>query len=64
MHGKLLMATITTLLLPGCSTRAWYASVQMAAKHACQQPSSERERCESRLNRQDFETYQKHRDTE
>lgn len=55
-------ALITGLLavcaLPGCSTRAWYDGLQFAAKQACErQPASERERCESRRNTQDFEAY-------
>ncbi|HTD89648.1 MAG TPA: hypothetical protein VK663_03225 [Burkholderiales bacterium] len=48
--------------LTGCSTQAWYEGMQTAAKQSCQQqPSSEQERCEARLNKQDFDAYEKNR---
>jgi len=48
--------------LTGCTTRAWYDGMQNSAKSACQQqPSSEQARCEARLNRQDFDAYEKSR---
>jgi hypothetical protein len=54
----LLAGLLAMSALPGCSTRAWYDSLQFAAQQACErQPASERERCESRRNTQDFDAY-------
>jgi hypothetical protein len=48
--------------LQGCTTRAWYDGLQHAAQQAClSQPSSEQARCDARLNRQDFDRYEKQR---
>lgn len=48
--------------LAGCSARAWYGGMQNSARLACQQqPSSEQARCEARLNRQDYDAYEKDR---
>jgi hypothetical protein len=48
--------------LPGCTARGWYEGMQNSAKVACQQqPSSEQARCEARLNKQDYDTYEKNR---
>lgn len=55
-------AALVFATLSGCTTRAWYEGLQHSARTACQQqPSSERARCEARLNLQDYATYQKHR---
>jgi hypothetical protein len=60
-YGALLL--IATLhMAPGCTTRAWYTTVQASAKQAClREPASEQERCEARLNKSDFDAYEKHR---
>jgi hypothetical protein len=56
------VAMATALLLQGCTTRAWYDGLQHSARQAClSQPSSEQARCEARLNRQDFDSYEKQR---
>lgn len=48
--------------LQGCTTRAWYETMQSAAKQSCRhQPPSEQERCEARLNSEDYDTYEKRR---
>lgn len=49
-------------LLSGCTTRAWYETMQATAKQACRkEPPSEQERCEARLNRMEYEQYEKQR---
>lgn len=58
----LLFIVMMIPMLLGCTTRAWYDGVQATAKQACQrQPPSEQERCESNLNKDDFDTYEKNR---
>ena len=58
MSGLLLLV----LMLPACSTRAWYQTVQATARQECQrQPPAEQARCEAQLNKDDFETYEKMR---
>jgi hypothetical protein len=48
--------------LQACTTRVWYNSVQSAAQQSCRhQPPSEQARCEARLNKDDFDTYEKRR---
>lgn len=62
-HFRTLLFIVMMIpMLPGCTTRAWYDGVQATAKQACQrQPPSEQERCESNLNKDDFDTYEKNR---
>lgn len=56
------VAALFIALLPGCTTRGWYEGGRTGAQLACQrQPPSEREQCEARLNKDDFDTYQKNR---
>jgi hypothetical protein len=60
--GTILLLALTVLMTPACTTRAWYEGIQATAKQACRrEPLSEQERCESRLNKADFEAYQKNR---
>jgi len=57
-----LLAVLTVQMLPGCTTRAWYETLQVTSKQACQrQLPTEQERCESRLNKEGFDTYEKNR---
>lgn len=61
MSGLLLLV-LTIPLLPACSTRAWYQTVQATARQECQrQPPTEQARCEAQLNKDDFESYEKAR---
>jgi hypothetical protein len=58
--GVLVFIGLVVQELPGCTTRALYEGVQATAKQAClREPPSEQERCESRLNKQDFDSYAK-----
>jgi hypothetical protein len=58
----LFMVIVAIACLPGCTTRAWYDGMQFSAKQSCErQPPSERERCEARLNKQDYDAYEKQR---
>jgi hypothetical protein len=55
-----LLIVLAIQMLPGCTTRAWYEGVQATAKQAClREPPAEQARCESRLNKQDFDSYVK-----
>lgn len=59
---RLRLPMLLLMCLPGCTTRAWYEGMQNSARTACQQqPSSEQARCEARLNRQDYDAYEKSR---
>jgi hypothetical protein len=61
LHGIILMFAAMPVLT-GCTMRAWYEGLQSSAAQACQtQPSSERMRCEARLNKQDYDSYEKQR---
>jgi hypothetical protein len=56
------LSLLMVACLPGCTTRGWYEGMQSSARMACQQqPSSEQARCEARLNKQDYDTYEKNR---
>lgn len=58
--SALLLLVLTIPLLPACSTRAWYQTVQATARQECQrQPAAEQARCEAQLNQDDFERYEK-----
>jgi uncharacterized lipoprotein YajG len=62
LFRRLLLVTVAILMFAGCTTRAWYDGLQNSAAQACQtQPSSERARCEARLNKQDYDSYEKQR---
>ena len=53
---------IALLLLGACSSRAWYAGVQHGAEDACRRkPESEIQHCLDRLNKQDYDRYEKSR---
>lgn len=57
-----LFLAMLTALIEGCTTRAWYQNMQSAAIQAYHhQPPPEQTRCEARVNKQDFETYEKQR---
>jgi hypothetical protein len=59
---SLFLLLVATTMLSGCTMRAWYDGLQSSAAQACQtQPSSEMARCEARLNKQDYDTYEKQR---
>lgn len=63
MSPRLLLLTALLLsALSGCSARQWYDGAQTMAKQNCQrQPPSEREQCEARLSKDDYDTYEKQR---
>ena len=57
-----LFFALFTALIQGCTTRAWYQTMQSAAMQACRhQPPPEQAHCEARVNKEDFETYEKQR---
>jgi hypothetical protein len=59
---NLLFIVMAGHMLAGCTTRAWYEAMKGKAKQEClHQPPSEQTRCESNLNKEDFETYEKNR---
>lgn len=54
----LVWSLLAACMLSGCSTRAWYGSLQSAAQQTCErQPAAARESCEARRHTQDFDTY-------
>ncbi len=62
LFRNFLLVIVAILLLPGCTMRAWYDGLQNSAVQACQtHPSSEQGRCEARLNKQDYDAYEKQR---
>lgn len=58
-----IIRTLALLLLLGaCTTQAWYEGVKAGAEQNCRtQPESERERCASRINQENYESYEKAR---
>ena len=53
---------LLSLLLTGCSASAGYRIMQETAKQNCQkQPPTERDKCEARIDKEDYETYEKNR---
>ncbi len=64
MHHRtlLLSALLSSLLLAGCSTRAWYEGARASAESECRrQPPGAYEDCMRRVNRQTYEDYEKER---
>lgn len=64
MHHRtrLLSAFLASLLLAGCSTRAWYEGSRASAESECRrQPPGAYEDCMRRVNRQTYEDYEKER---
>lgn len=60
--GGQLFFVCLILAVQGCTTRTWYESMQSAAQQSCRnQPPPEQARCDARLNKDDFDTYQKKR---
>lgn len=56
---RFFLPILLLVCLPGCTTRAWYDGMQHSARTTCQQqPSSEQARCEARLNKQDYDSYE------
>jgi hypothetical protein len=56
------LVLVATAVLAGCTSRSWYEGLQNSAAQACQTgPSSERASCEARLNKQDYDAYEKQR---
>lgn len=61
VYGFLILLAATAVLA-GCTTRTWYEGLQNSAAQSCQTgPSSERASCEARLNKQDYDAYEKQR---
>jgi hypothetical protein len=59
---RALMLCSTLALLTACSTQNAYVAVQEAGRQQCmQQPPSEQSRCLERLNKDDYDTWQKRR---
>ena len=62
LFNAILCVVFLTPALQGCTTRAWYQTMQSAAIQACRhQPPPEQARCEARVNQADFESYEKQR---
>lgn len=64
MNKYVSFALIVSLLplLPSCATKDWYEVIQRAAQQRCQQqPETAREECERRLNKEDYESYERNR---
>lgn len=58
----LLLIPVASLLLAGCSTRAWYEGARASAESEChRQPPGAYEDCMRRVNRQTYEDYEKER---
>ncbi|MDZ4074857.1 MAG: hypothetical protein U1E04_08930 [Hylemonella sp.] len=58
----LLLIPLASLLLAGCSTRAWYEGARASAENECRrQPPGAYEDCMRRVNRQTYEDYEKER---
>lgn len=61
-YGLLILAMSALPWLPGCSAEMAYRSGQSAAEQACLgQPPSEVARCQERIYRGDYQTYEKNR---
>lgn len=55
----------SSLLTAGCTTEAWYQSMQSGAEHECKkQPGSAAEECLSRLNKRTYQEYKKERESD
>jgi hypothetical protein len=58
----LLLISMASLVLAGCSTRAWYEGARASAENECRrQPPGAYEDCMRRVNRQTYEDYEKER---
>jgi len=58
----ILVIPLISLLLAGCSTRAWYEGARASAESECRrQPPGAYEDCMRRVNRQTYEDYEKER---
>lgn len=56
---------VLVMALAGCAAKSIYPAVQEAAKQRClRQPLSEQADCQARLNKDDYDTYNKKRATE
>lgn len=57
------MVTATLLLLAGCTTQAWYEGMKQKAINDCNSLApGERETCLAKVNRQNYERYEKERE--
>ncbi len=62
MNKPLAMLILTTPLFCGCTTEMAYRSAQSAAEQQClRQPPPEVARCQERIYRGDYPTYEKNR---
>lgn len=62
MNKPLAILILTTPLFGGCTTEMAYRGVQGAAEQEClRQPPSEVGRCQERIYRGDYPTYEKNR---
>ncbi len=62
---SLLFLVAATAQLSGCSSEMAYNTLQAAARQQClRQPPSEQADCESRLSKDDYQTYNKQRGAE
>lgn len=60
--NAVLLVALAPAVLCGCTAGTVYRTMQAAAWQACmRQPPSEQERCEARINKDDFETYERNR---
>lgn len=56
------LTALVLIALPGCSARQWYEGAQTMAKQNCaRQAPSEREQCEARISKDDYDSYEKQR---
>lgn len=62
MNKLLAILILSTPLFSGCTTEMAYRGVRGAAEQAClRQPPSEVARCQERIYRGDYPTYEKNR---
>jgi len=59
----LAIALIT--VLGGCSTQAWYEGAKVSAENECaKQPPGAAQECRARLNKQNYDQYEKDRSSQ
>jgi hypothetical protein len=59
---SILLIAMLLSVLPACTTRAWYGSMQSLAKQNCQhRPPAEQSDCEARRYKDDYDTYERQR---
>ena len=56
------LLALTSSVQYGCTTQAWYEGVKMNAQNSCaNQPSAAYQTCMSRINKQQYDQYEKER---